>query len=74
MAGVRTLKRSSLSFKLAGGKDAQDRDITHSVALADVVGSPDANDVISVSNLLAPCLDEEMIRIEHTRVDIIQEA
>lgn len=73
MAGTRTLKRSAVSFKLNFGKDAKDNDIIKSVALQDVVGSPDANDIISISKALAPCLEKEMVRIEHTRVDLITE-
>ncbi len=73
MAGTRTLKRSAVSFKLNGGKSASDRDIIHSVNLADVIGSPDANDIISISKALDPVLSEEMVRIEHTRVDLITE-
>lgn len=74
MAGKRELKRSAVAFKLNFGKNAKGNDIIKSVNLPGVVGSPEESEIISISKVLNPCFDKEVVSIEHTRVDIISEA
>lgn len=74
MAGIRELKRSTVAFKLnAGRSETTGKDVIKSVNLPGVVGSPDPNDIMSISEVLSPCFEYEVQRIEHTRVDIITE-
>lgn len=75
MSATRTLKRSSVNFIVIKSTDPETgKQTTASVALQDVSATPDADALILIKAALAPCLDKTIKHIEHTKVEIIDEA
>ena len=75
MSAAKTLKRSAVNFIVIKSTDQETgKQSLASVALQDVSATPDADALIAIKQALAPCLDKTIKHIEHTKVDIIEEA
>ena len=75
MAAATSLKRSAVNFIVIKSTDQDTgKQSLASVALQDVIAAPDADALIAIKQALAPCLDKPIKHIEHTKVDIIEEA